>query len=317
MATLSESKILERAAQNGGVLTWAQYVDICLYDAECGYYARDAVRVGASGDFFTSSSLKCGVFGGAVEFAARELMAQKCFADGAFEFVEIGAEPGRTLVRNARAIRLGDDISLSGTLAVVSNELLDARPFERFRFSGGQWRKRAVDFSRGFANAAEVLLDVPERELSLLDKYFGAARVEGFNLDFSFDAAELFEKICRQPWRGALVFADYFRTAAELALLPSGTARTYFGHTQGGNLLENAGLADITYSPCSDVFIDIARACGRGLQMLTQEAFIVECAGGFAEKIVSNPDPTDPRKRELCQLVSPAHMGACFRVVFG
>lgn len=310
-----EEKIVDFAASNGGVISWADFINIALYDEQFGYYRQPRERVGDGGDFYTSASLKCGVFGQAVEEACAAILEREGENPENFRIVEIGAEPQYQMVQGAQAIRLGREIRLGNNASPVSNELLDARPFERFTFRDGAWRKRAVEFFGSYENRREILIAARDDELDILDFHFPRARVEGFNLDISFDAARMFEDICLQPWRGALVFADYFRTAEELSRLPDGTARTYSKHRDGKDLFENVGLSDITYSPCCDIFENIAKRCSRAAKTYTQEQFIVKLAPKLLDEIISTTAPSDPRKRELCQLVSPANMGACFRVL--
>jgi len=140
--------------------------------------------------------------------------------------------------------------------------------------------------------------------------------VEGFRLDVSFDALKMFDAICAQNWRGVLIFADYFRSADELSTMPAGTARTYRSHRDGSDLLENAGTTDITFSPCADMFEDIARARGfRVVRVERQEKFFMENAEDKIRETVLLKDPFNPRKRELCHLLSPAHMGAVFGIL--
>ncbi len=311
-----KEKILSASKQNNGALSYNDYIELCLYDDEFGYYKKNKIRTGAEGDFFTSASLKNKVFGELLHEAAKQLLAGTGRDINRHKIVEIGAEPNSATLENVQIIRLGEDINLSDELVVISNELLDSRPFERFQFHNNAWCKRFIDFSNGFEKRAEFLAKAERAEIGLLEKYFPRAKVEGFKLDVSFDALKLFENICAQDWRGILIFADYFRFASELELLPNGTARTYFKHTQGDNIFANIGETDITFSPCSEMFEDIARNFGMDCATLSQEQFIIKYASRLAEKIISNPYPTNARKRELCQLISPVHMGACFRILF-
>ena len=48
---------------------------------------------------------------------------------------------------------------------------------------------------------------------------------------------------------------------------------------------------------------------------MEQERFFMKNAEGEIASIASSPDPFDPKKRELAQLLSPAHMGAAFRIL--
>ena len=105
-------------------------------------------------------------------------------------------------------------------------------------------------------------------------------------------------------------------SAAELSELPNGTARGYFKHSDRADILRDAGEADITFSPCSDMLRDTAEKCGlQNFAEESQENFFVKNAEETMRKIAQSPDPFDPRKRELVQLLSPVHMGAAFRVI--
>lgn len=310
----------ENARSSRAVVPWGDFINTALYDENLGYYRRaDKLRVGGDGaDFYTSASLKNRVFSELVENAARTLATRSGFDFDSLEFYEIGAEGDRRIIENSRAAKLGDKIEIPPKAIVVSNELLDARPFSRFKFCGGKWRKGFVEISKGADgfSAAEVFGEPEKFELGALAKYFPRAKVEGFRIDISFDALGLFEKICSAPWRGILIFADYFRTAAELSELPNGTARGYFKHTDRADILRDAGETDITFSPCSDMLRDIAAKCGlQNFSDERQEKFFVKNAGETMRKIAQSPDPFDPRKRELVQLLSPVHMGAAFRVI--
>ena len=125
----------------------------------------------------------------------------------------------------------------------------------------------------------------------------------------------MFEDICAQNWRGVLIFADYFRSAAEICELPNGTARTYKNHKDSADILSDLSEADITHSPCFEPFADIAKRHGFGVEpQISQERFFMKFARRKIESIMNTPDPFDMRKRELAQLLSPVFMGSAFRV---
>ncbi|MFR6032226.1 MAG: hypothetical protein ACLUKN_03000 [Bacilli bacterium] len=67
---------------------------------------------------------------------------------------------------------------------LFSNELLDARPFSRFKFIGGKWSKAYLDFSSYSFPPREIFLPSDESETALLEKYFPKAKVQDFRIDF-------------------------------------------------------------------------------------------------------------------------------------
>lgn len=317
-----EGPVWEKLARSakGRAVGYGEFANAALFDPEHGYYAKPKTRVGCEGaDFYTSASLKEKVFSELAETSAKNILRAAGEDPGNYEFYEIGAEPGSQIVKGSKVARLGGEIRIPERAVVISNELLDARPFERFAFRGGRWRKRVLEISPaggGKIRAEESESDPSESELAHISEYFFAASVEGFSLDISFDALELFRGICARRWRGLLLFADYFRTAAEICELPLGTARAYKGHRDFSDILAEAGERDITHSPCADPLLDAARACGfKTFPLTPQERFFMANAEGEIASIASSPDPFDPRKRELVQLLCPAHMGAAFRIL--
>ena len=44
-------------AKSNRLITFAEFMELALYDAQAGYYATKAVDIGAQGDFFTSPHL--------------------------------------------------------------------------------------------------------------------------------------------------------------------------------------------------------------------------------------------------------------------
>lgn len=300
-------------------ITWGEFTNTALFDDNCGYYKKDKRRVGNEGaDFYTSVSLKEGVFSRLVESSAKNLLKAKGEIPHDYEFYEIGAEPDKQIIKNSQVARLGEPIKIPKNAIVISNELLDAQPFERFVYMGGKWQKRKINLrkSKGAIDALETLCAPSERELKYILKYFYAASVEGFSLDISFAAERLLRKICEQNWRGLLIFADYFRSASEICELPNGTARTYLSHSDSADIFECAGECDITHSPCIDPLMEVAQSCGFDTYAeISQERFFMKNATQEIMEIAAAPNPFDPKKRELSELLSPVFMGGAFRIL--
>ena len=313
------SAVLAEAKERGGLISLGDFVRIALYNPNFGYYTSERNRAGGCGaDFYTAASMKRKIFSRLIRAAAIGEFSKRGLGENNFKIVEIGSERANPMFHDSAKIFLGDAIRLPDTCAVVSNELLDAQAFERFRFKGGVWKKTFLSIAKsGDKILSDIVLKPAEpKDSDFLNRFYSRARVEGFSIDSSSDAREIFKRICSIPWKGILLFFDYFRTCRELCLLPNGTGRTYKRHSQGENIAESPGETDITFSPCSDEFSEIALEAGfKNIVLETQESFIIRRAGSEAEKIISSKDPFDPDKRELAELMSPAHMGAAFRVL--
>jgi SAM-dependent MidA family methyltransferase len=53
---------IEKEIRRRGPIPFSQYMELCLYDRELGYYSRNAAQFGKAGDFYTSSDVHA-VFG--------------------------------------------------------------------------------------------------------------------------------------------------------------------------------------------------------------------------------------------------------------
>ena len=84
---------IEQEIRERGPIPFSRYMELCLYDPELGYYARDAEKFGKGGDFYTSSDVHA-VFG---RLLARQFeeMWRALGAPQNIEIVELG--PGRGL----------------------------------------------------------------------------------------------------------------------------------------------------------------------------------------------------------------------------
>ncbi len=89
-----------RRVREHGPITFARFMDIALYDEECGYYARASRRSGRSGDFFTSVDVGP-IFGELLAAQFVEMWevlapsAERRTPRAEFDLVEAGAGSGR------------------------------------------------------------------------------------------------------------------------------------------------------------------------------------------------------------------------------
>ncbi len=300
-------------------ILWSQYICEALYNREFGYYRKDKKRTGGDGaDFYTSESLRQNIFGRLLKYSIEKYFSDfgKSLED--FKLCHIGSEPGMETIPTEISMRLDDPKIIPPRAAIFSNELLDARPFDRFVFKGGRWNIEGIFIvkTRGGYIVKTELFNPPEEYSEILDKYFRKTMIEDFRVDISLDAISLFRQICSQNWKGIIIFFDYFRSAAQLCNFPSGTARTYFRHTSSNDILETPSGRDITYSPCSDIFLDILREFGFKKAIYeSQESFFIERASEPIKEIIAASPLLDPRKRELVQLLNPSLMGIDFGAI--
>ncbi len=300
----------------GGALTFAEFMELALYHPVLGYYRRPRPRVGygADTDFYTAST-SGPVFGELVAAAVTTLLARQ--DPGAFTFVEIGAEPGRSVLagvehpfRSVQPLRLEDPLELRGNCVVFSNELFDAQPFRRFVFRGKSWQELGVTLHDGALSETTLPAAMPAD--------FPPSAPEGYIIDAPLAATALAGRIAAQPWTGLFLAFDYGKSWQELAeATPAGTARAYHRHTQSNHLLAQPGEQDLTCHICWDwLKIALASEGFASPAVESQEAFFIHHAATYiAATTAAEAARFSPKKLSLLQLLHPSHLGQKFQVL--
>lgn len=312
-----------KAADTGGRLSFAAFMQLALLDPEHGYYARrNRERVGkaAGTDFYTSTNVGDGLFGELVAVATAKLLRERGLDPAAHTFVEIGAEQEGGVLSGlphpfaaVRPLRLGERLSLSGPCVVFSNELFDAQPCRRLRRTEAGWVELGVE-EDGAGGLREC-------ELGLVsENWIPAEAPLGYVLDAPRAAGDLARDLAAQPWTGLFLAFDYGLPWAALASeRPSGTMRAYHLHTQNQKLLDRPGEQDLTCHVCWDWIAEALKQAGcSGVELQSQEAFIVRHAGDYIGAALAREGGAfSARKQALMQLIHPVHMGQKFQVLRG
>jgi SAM-dependent MidA family methyltransferase len=340
---------IEQEIRARGPIPFSRYMELCLYDAEFGYYTRGAMQFGKAGDFYTSSDLHA-VFGrllarqfeemwrtlgSPASIVVKELgpgrglfaqdvldWSEKKFPDffRALQYVleerspalrqRIEATVGRHL-ESGKALLSG---SPAGTPVILfANEFFDALPVEILS-SDGSLRVDARD-----GHFVETWAQASPEELEFLDRYSIHAedgeRVEvALQAQIQMSAAAGFD-------RGFAVVIDYGYTRDEqLAGRHRGTLKAIRQHSVSGNPYEAPGEQDIT---ADANFTALAAAAeGHGCQtqkLVTQSQFLLGIgeANEFADAFEDCRLPQERAKvaLQLKHLVTPAGMGESFHVL--
>jgi len=277
--------ILDRIRDRGRI-TFAEFMTACLYEPGLGYYTSPGRKVGAEGDFYTSSNVH-EVFG---RLIAREIrcMWHSMGEPDRFEIIEVGAGNGRlaadvmdTLVEidrrfyDAVTFRL---IEAEPTLKELQREMLAAHlakvvwsePADlaqgRIAFSGCLYSNELIDsfpvnlVEMTSAGLREVYVTATGDELgeSLekpstpeLEEYLrrlGITLFEGQRAEINLAARSWLKAVARAVTRGFVMTIDYGYHAAELyaPFRKNGTLLCYYRHTIEGNPYIRLGLQDIT-----------------------------------------------------------------------
>lgn len=311
----------------GGRIPFVDFCRAALYDPVGGYYAADRTRVGArpDTDFVTNLAVRS-VFAPLVVDAVHSLLGDEDLSR--FRFVEIGAEPGTSLLadrdhpfREILPIRLGDPVPiLSGPVVLFANEWLDARPFVRMRFQEGRWREIFVGKGEDGAWREEPGEPASGDALRLLPD-LPTAVPEGYRFDLSVEAESVLGGYLEGGWTGLFLTFDYGSSWEALTRhLPEGTARAYHNHRQTDDLVGDPGSRDLTCNVCWDRLATVLSRHGfRVGGPRRQEAFFLEKAAGAVRSTVEAGQDERARaaRSRMLQLLHPGHFGAAFQAFWG
>jgi len=306
-------------ARGEPALSFADFMDVALYEPSAGYYRKAGPRIGyGPGTDFLTATASAPLFGKLVVAACTRLIGASAAAVS--EFVEIGAERGCGVLRGiahpfkaTRHVGIGEPLRIEGPSVVFSNELFDAQPFRRFRFRAGRWREIGVSIGDGALSEVELSGGAPA-PAPLPD-----SAPEDYIIDAPLEAAALVRKLAGQPWSGLFLAFDYGKSWQEIAFeTPGGTARAYRNHAQRNNLLDCPGEQDLTCHVCWDWLADALRRLDfDDPRVESQEAFFTRDSGEFIAALAdAEAGRMSREKLSLLQLLHPAHMGQKFQALW-
>jgi SAM-dependent MidA family methyltransferase len=332
------------------VIPWKDVMHHALYDPDCGYY-RYPRSIGRSGDFYTA--VTAGPLYGQLlaQLALRTWEACGCPAE--FTILEQGAHDGQlaediwlalqstplggalryTIIEQRgsylQALQgrlgtlMGQRLTLLPELAafaaesalIIWNELADAIPCERVRWSGSQWLTLGIGIDAADqlcwkemqAAAQEPLLSTLPGDLP-----------PGYTTEFQSAALQLATDTVQQLRRGAFYLADYGYTSEEYYHVdrPHGTLRRYYQHRSDDHVLEDLGQADLTAHVNFTHLIDALAPLGWTVaEFKDQGRFLTELAKPWLLSLEGQrPGPqTAALFRQFQTLTHPTHMGTAFR----
>jgi SAM-dependent MidA family methyltransferase len=274
-------EIRARIAEAGGI-TFAEYMTLCLYHPQYGYYMAPRQRIGKTGDFYTSASVHP-MFG---ELVAGQLAQMwELLGGGAFTIAEQGPGEGHLALDILDAVqsRYPDfyrqlhyrlvEVSPDGRQrqqeilarhhpqldwcqldalqgmqgCLLSNELVDAFPVHLVEKRGGELQEVYVVTGEqgGFAEELRPLSTPLLRDhLALV----GCEPAEGNRAEVNLQAGSWMRQVAGLLHRGFVLTVDYGYPATELYAphRRGGTLMCYHRHTAGEDPYRLVGEQDIT-----------------------------------------------------------------------
>lgn len=251
-----EAVIRDRIGSSGAAaIPFCDYMELCLYHPQWGYYMQSRDKIGKAGDFYTASNIG-GVLG---EALATYIARQAVSLTGPVRIMEWGAGTGRLAAQIMDGVRelfpqlyprveytavekspwhrenqrqqlsahwqavrqlTPDEAEKAGGGAradfILSNELLDAFPVHRLRQRG----QTLMELHVGWDASAEAFheVELPCANDALIH-YLEASELklsDGQTADFSLEAPQWLRSRLGELRSGELITIDYGDTAEEL-----------------------------------------------------------------------------------------------------
>lgn len=336
----TEQTLINAIAQRGGI-SFAEYMQMALYEPDLGYYVNGSRKFGEQGDFVTApqiSSLfsqciakQCQQVltmagGDILEFGAGtgvmaadillSLEVSDCLPDN-YYIVEVSPDLCVTQreTLEAKCPHLLSKVSWLGVLpkdfkgVILANEVMDAMPVHIFQQASDGVYEKYVDenLSWQYRLANERLTQRVEKlELA-----------EGYESEINFALEDWVQQLSNCLAQGVVLLIDYGFSQAEYYHpdRKQGTLMCHYQHRAHPDPLINIGLQDIT---AHVDFTAVAQAgFNAGLEVAgyaTQANFLLSC--GLME-LINDRDQTQRFKQTQAvkKLVMPSEMGELFKVM--
>jgi SAM-dependent MidA family methyltransferase len=269
-----------------GFLPFDRFMEVALYGEGTGYYTREATPFGPAGDYYTAPRVSP-LFGRTIAARIRAVRAA-VGPDRPFRVVEVGGGDGtlattvlealaptppgleyvivelspslgtaamERIERSAQSAgipaRLATSVGADGPFEgfVLANELLDAQPVRRLRWTGDAWREIGVRVKDEALVAAEADLNGPIPGPPLPSNV-----APGTVVEISPGAEAVVREVADHLTRGAFAVIDYGMEESELlAAHPRGTLENLRHHRVVADPLAAPGSSDLS------VFVNFTR----------------------------------------------------------
>ncbi|MEO6739850.1 MAG: SAM-dependent methyltransferase [Chthoniobacteraceae bacterium] len=330
-----------------GPMPFRRFMELALYHGEHGYYASGRASIGRGGDFFTNVSVgplfgrllarqiaeMWRVLGAPAEFtvieqgaASGDLVADvlgglrtmfpECCEAARFWIVEpfakLEARQRERLADFAEKVKWARELATIHADACVhfSNELPDAFPVHLVKWTGGEWRERAVVEQEGCFVFAERPLE--PGGLHEACACIPGPLPEGYTTEVNLAAAAWMREVAATMRRGFVLAVDYGFPRHEYyaPTRTAGTLSAYANHRREADPLARPGEIDLTAHVEFDSLIESAMSAGLQLEGFTdQHHFMV---GLGMEHFADGANATE--RRAFQTLMHPQFMGAAFKV---
>ncbi|MGB2692078.1 MAG: SAM-dependent methyltransferase [Thermodesulfobacteriota bacterium] len=309
------TEIIKLRIKDGGPITFAEFMELALYHPIYGYYSSNRSNIGKEGDFYTSpyvhkafgsvignfilrsfdlidgESLSIVELGAGKGLLALDVLNHiktknpEQYEQTTYYIVEHNAnskaESRKILKDHLQKIMwlssLGELESKQVTGLVISNELFDALPFHRLKFSSGELKEILITLKDG-----DLTETIDEPSTPELEEYFRKIDRdfrEDQEFEISLRAEKILNEIHRVLRKGFVLTIDYGYLANELFSLErmKGTYKCIHKHVVNETPYINIGHQDITAHVDFSNLVRIGAAFNlKEVKYTTQGQFLID-----------------------------------------
>ena len=347
--------LLSEISNQSGMISFRDFMDICLYYPEYGYYQTNSEKTGKHGDFYTSPNVSK-VFGEVIADYIYSLWIE-LQEPQKFSIIEFGAGKGQLAysiieqlqnypkLNNSFIYYIIDasnsfqklqqqllthkyvkwvadvnEIEQPITGCILSNELLDAFPVHWVRYHDNILQEKYVAYDK----ADNQFIIKYKQASKQLQEYFtlqSVELIEGQEAEVNFMAYNWLGKCATALAKGYILTIDYGFLAEELYAphRKHGTLLCYYRHTVNDNPLQRIGQQDITSHVNFTQLMRWGESLGLDtISYITQQQFLMEqgILSKISNNVAANPfDQAYKRNASIKQLIMPTTMGEAFKVL--
>jgi len=352
------SELKDRIEERGRI-TFEEFMDTALYHPEYGYYTSKKARIGKEGDYYTSTDVHrafgvCimrqieemwnilkisplslvevgagkGLLCADILLSARE-KSPTLFKEIRYFIVEKSPEFIERQKRHIEELGLLDKVSwvleikegLSENIGIVlSNELIDAFPVHKVRYSNGRWNEIYVTLENGILTEKEDSIS-DQRLADFLTGLEGSFD-DRYTTEVNLKAIDWIKGVGNSLQKGFVITIDYGYPRKELysAERNRGTLMCYFRHQASEDPYLNIGEQDITTHIDFTSLAEAGKAAGLEVAGFTDQSYFLMGCGieeEFQQLEAFNAENIAAFKNNITlkKLLIPGGMGSKFKVL--
>lgn len=352
------SELKDRIEERGRI-TFEEFMGTALYHPEYGYYTSQKARIGREGDYYTSTDVHrafgaCimrqieemngilnhfplnivevgagkGLLCSDILLSARE-KSPTLFKEIRYFIIEKSPDFIERQKRHIEELGLLDKVSwvpeikeaLSDSIGIVlSNELIDAFPVHKVRYSNGCWQEIYVTLDNGILLEKEDSLS----DLRLADFLTGlkGSFDDGYTTEVNLKAIDWIKSVGNSLQKGFVITIDYGYPRKELysAERNRGTLMCYFRHQASEDPYINIGEQDITAHIDFTSLAEAGKDGGLEIAGFTDQSYFLMGCGieeEFQQLEALNTENIGAFKNNITlkKLLMPGGMGSTFKVL--